>query len=79
MYRTAAPGPFSEPNSWTWFTSGVFNLTDALTNRNGKWNNVIFQNFIWGQEDQMKVECEYTNNSNYFYGCMSLYGLHLES
>jgi len=35
-----------------------FNLTDALTNRNGKWNNVIFQNFIWGQEDQMKVELD---------------------
>ena len=58
LYRTGSPDIYTPPNDWTWMSGDVLNVTHELEDRNGKWTNVIFQNFIWGKEDEMKIERE---------------------
>jgi hypothetical protein len=52
--------------NWTWINGlgeGVQNLQldldDALNNSDGRWANAVFQNFIWGSEDPIKVQREF--------------------
>ena len=58
LYRTGSPDIYTPPNDWTWMSGDVLNVTHELEDRNGKWTNVIFQNFIWGKENEMKIERE---------------------
>ena len=60
LFRSGpAGGGYSQdkPNDWTWEASGeTMDILDILTEHNGKWQNVIFQNFVWGEEDPFKKE-----------------------
>ena len=59
LFRSGPAGGYSqsEPNDWTWEASGeTMDILDILTEHNGKWQNVIFQNFVWGEEDPFKKE-----------------------
>ena len=58
LFRTADNDIFIPPDDWTWYNSNILNVTQALTTPSTVWNNVIFQNFVWGKEDPIKVQCK---------------------
>lgn len=57
----------SRLGNWTWITglndesfqNLQLDLDDVLNNTDGDWANAVFQNFIWGSEDPIKVQREY--------------------
>jgi hypothetical protein len=65
LFRSSDRIPFIPPGNWTWIAGlgeGVQNLQldldDALNNSDGRWANAVFQNFIWGSEDPIKVQLD---------------------
>ena len=62
LFRSGPASGYAQdkPNDWTWESSGsTMEILDILAENNGNWQNVIFQNFVWGEEDPLKKEREY--------------------